>query len=98
MKYHKIWFPLLTLTALTAYSEPPRVPADKDDVTIKMPGAGEMRFRLLPAGRFRMGSPETEKDGDKDEKPVHEVEILPVPPMNKTRMGLSYHCLVMRRL
>ena len=75
MKYHKIWFPLLTLTALTAYSEPPRVPADKDDVTIKMPGAGEMRFRLLPAGRFRMGSPETEKDGDKDEKPVHEVEI-----------------------
>ena len=40
-----------------------------------MPVAGKMRFRLIRAGRFVMGSPKTEKDGGKDERPVHEVEI-----------------------
>ncbi|MCF7958532.1 MAG: family 78 glycoside hydrolase catalytic domain, partial [Phycisphaerae bacterium] len=45
------------------------------DMVIKMPGAGEMRFRLLPAGRFMMGSPQDAQDSDKDEKPLHEVVI-----------------------
>jgi formylglycine-generating enzyme required for sulfatase activity len=50
-------------------------PLPGDDVTIEMPGAGPMAFRLVPAGRFMMGSPEGEKHSDRDEKPVHEVVI-----------------------
>jgi formylglycine-generating enzyme required for sulfatase activity len=44
-------------------------------VRVAIPGAGEMLFRLLPAGRFMMGSPEGEKHSDPDEKPVHEVVL-----------------------
>jgi sulfatase modifying factor 1 len=75
MWHSKTWLPILILTAVTALAEPPRTPSKTDDVIVKLPGADEMRFRLLPAGRFMMGSPVTEKDGDKDEKPLHEVVI-----------------------
>jgi uncharacterized Zn finger protein (UPF0148 family) len=34
-----------------------------------------MEFVLIPAGKFLMGSPETEKDRETDEGPQHEVEI-----------------------
>jgi formylglycine-generating enzyme required for sulfatase activity len=34
-----------------------------------------MRLALVPAGRFRMGSPETEEDRFADEGPRHDVEI-----------------------
>ncbi len=49
--------------------------AANDGKRIAIPGAGEMTFRRLPAGRFMMGSPVGEKDGDEDEKPVHEVVL-----------------------
>ena len=50
-------------------------PTEDGDVVVPVPGAGEMRFRLLPAGRFMMGSPAKEQDGGKDERPMHEVVI-----------------------
>jgi len=34
-----------------------------------------MEFVLIPAGKFKMGSPESDKDAYDDEKPQHEVEI-----------------------
>ena len=34
-----------------------------------------MRFRLIPAGRFEMGSPESEKGRDRDGESLREVEI-----------------------
>jgi uncharacterized protein (TIGR02996 family) len=34
-----------------------------------------MRLALIPPGRFRMGSPSSEKERKKDEGPAHEVEI-----------------------
>jgi uncharacterized protein (TIGR02996 family) len=34
-----------------------------------------MKFVLIPAGTFRMGSPDSERDHSADEGPVHEVEI-----------------------
>jgi formylglycine-generating enzyme required for sulfatase activity/predicted Ser/Thr protein kinase/type II secretory pathway pseudopilin PulG len=34
-----------------------------------------IRLRLIPTGEFDMGSPDTEKDRDKDEGPVHHVKI-----------------------
>ncbi len=34
-----------------------------------------MRLVLIPAGKFRMGSPDSEKDRSADEGPVHEVQI-----------------------
>src|SRR5438477_645644 len=34
-----------------------------------------MKFILIPAGTFRMGSPDGEKDRSLDEGPVHEVQI-----------------------
>lgn len=35
----------------------------------------EMKFAFLPAGKFRMGSPDGEKGRDSNEGPAHEVEI-----------------------
>lgn len=64
------------MTMMTSVSAPADKKTSPDkEVTIKIPGAGAMKFRLLPAGRFMMGSPKGEKDSDKDEKPVHEVVI-----------------------
>ena len=34
-----------------------------------------MKFALIPAGEFLMGSPETDKDAQPDEKPQHKVKI-----------------------
>ena len=34
-----------------------------------------MKFKLIPAGSFTMGSPEVEKNRDSDEGPVHRVQI-----------------------
>ena len=75
MWHRKTWLLMLILTAVTALAESPRAPSKAGHVIVNLPGAGEMRFRLLRAGRFMMGSPVTEKDGDKDEKPGHEVVI-----------------------
>jgi len=58
---------------VTAWSA--EAPLKENDITIPMPGAGELQFRLLPAGRFMMGSPKGEQDSDKDEKPLHEVVL-----------------------
>ncbi|MHC4199996.1 MAG: formylglycine-generating enzyme family protein [Planctomycetota bacterium] len=66
-------FAVIAVGAVSARAE--ETPSKENDVTVGMPGAGEMKFRLLPAGRFMMGSPESERDSDKDEKPVHEVAI-----------------------
>ncbi len=71
----KYWFLVWMLAAVGAISEPARTPLPANDIVIEMPGAGGMRFRLLPAGRFMMGSPVTEQDSDKDEKPMREVVI-----------------------
>ena len=34
-----------------------------------------MKLKLIKAGAFKMGSPDSEKDAQDDEKPRHEVEI-----------------------
>jgi formylglycine-generating enzyme required for sulfatase activity len=64
---------MITTAALPAPAG--NAPSPDHDVTIELPGAGAMTFRLLPAGRFIMGSQEGEKHGAKDEKPAHEVVI-----------------------
>lgn len=38
-------------------------------------GGVSLRFRWIPPGRFRMGSPESEPGRDDDEGPLHEVEL-----------------------
>jgi formylglycine-generating enzyme required for sulfatase activity len=50
-------------------------PTNEHDVTVVMQGAGAMTFRLLPAGRFTMGAPKSERGSNDDERPVHEVVI-----------------------
>ena len=35
-----------------------------------------MKLKLIKAGKFKMGSPDSEKDAQDDEKPQHEVEIM----------------------
>ena len=36
-----------------------------------------MRLTLIPAGTFLMGSPDSDKDAEDDEKPRHRVRITP---------------------
>ena len=98
MGYRNNWLLLLALAASTALGESPRPPSQTDDITVKMPGAGEMRFRLVPAGRFMMGSTEREKDGDEDEKPVHEVVISKPFHLGRFEVTCAQWTLVMGTL
>jgi len=43
-------------------------------LTLKLAEGIEMKLALIPAGKFKMGSPETEKDREDDET-QHEVTI-----------------------
>jgi formylglycine-generating enzyme required for sulfatase activity len=45
------------------------------ELTLDLGGQVTMKLTLIPAGTFRMGSPETEKDRRADEGPAHEVTI-----------------------
>jgi formylglycine-generating enzyme required for sulfatase activity len=59
--------------------EDPNTPQDDSNVpTEKIIDMGKgitMKFVLVPAGQFDMGSPSTERDRDNDEGPVHHVTI-----------------------
>ena len=68
-------FLTIALIVLAAVGVRAEGPSPDKDVTVAIPGAGAMTFRLLPAGRFMMGSPEGEKHGGKDERPVREVVL-----------------------
>ncbi len=46
-----------------------------ETVTIELPGEVEMEFKKIPAGRFMMGSPESEKGREPYEGPQHQVVI-----------------------
>jgi len=61
-----------TTTAFTATAN--AAPPD-NQISIQIPGASQLLFKKIPAGKFSMGSPKTEKDHGKDETPVHEVTI-----------------------
>jgi serine/threonine-protein kinase len=66
---------------LISHSKPPRtVPPDPSVKTTAEPGkvitnSIGMKLTLIPAGKFLMGSPETEAGRRVDEGPVHEVTI-----------------------
>ena len=46
-----------------------------DSVMLTLPGNVKLDVVCIPAGKFRMGSPETERGRYKDEGPVHKVTI-----------------------
>src|SRR5262249_29859186 len=45
------------------------------DLPPKLVNSIGMKFTLIPAGKFHMGSPDSEADRDDNEGPQHEVEI-----------------------
>ncbi len=45
------------------------------ETTLNLGGQVSIKLTLIPAGTFRMGSPDTEKDRRPDEGPAHEVTI-----------------------
>ena len=47
----------------------------KVDMTLDLGNGVQMKFVLIPAGKFMMGSPATEKDRQDDEGPPHDVRI-----------------------
>jgi formylglycine-generating enzyme required for sulfatase activity len=49
--------------------------ADEKTLTVDLGGGVKMELVLIPAGEFMMGSPENEKGGFKEERPVHKVKI-----------------------
>ena len=71
--------PVLLLWLAAAAAPEPKAAASEPKPgaapeTLVGPATG-MRFVRIPAGRFRMGSPDTEPDRRSDEGPVHEVTI-----------------------
>ncbi len=48
---------------------------DAKELTLDLGNKVTMKLVQIPAGKFQMGSPETEKDRKKDEGPQHEVTI-----------------------
>jgi formylglycine-generating enzyme required for sulfatase activity len=46
--------------------------AAPDTVTTKAAG---IKLKLIPAGTFRMGSPDDDKEAGKDQKPRHQVRL-----------------------
>ncbi len=56
----------------------------------------DMKFVLIPAGTFRMGSPDGENDRQSDEGPVHEVQITRPFYLGVTPVTQEQHELVMR--
>lgn len=67
-------FIILTIILLLFIA--PSVFAQHEEITIYIGELSiEMKFRLIPAGSFMMGSPPTESDRHGSEGPVHEVTI-----------------------
>ncbi len=62
--------------------------AAEKTLTLKLADGVEMKFALIPAGKFTMGSPETEKDRDKDET-QHEVTISKPFYMGQTHVTVD---------
>ena len=63
--------------AVLAFALAPGVPATQPakELTLDLGNNISMKLVLLPAGKFMMGSPDTEKDHERNEGPQHEVTI-----------------------
>jgi formylglycine-generating enzyme required for sulfatase activity len=55
--------------------EPAAAPGLKKELSLDLGGGTTMKLVLIPAGKFTMGSPETEADHKPEEGPQHEVTI-----------------------
>lgn len=69
---------LFILLSVSVFSAPGKIAesnAERETITITLPGNVEMKFRLIPAGSFLMGSPESEQDRESGEGPQHKVTI-----------------------
>ncbi|MBN2291351.1 MAG: SUMF1/EgtB/PvdO family nonheme iron enzyme [Pirellulales bacterium] len=63
-------------TDVLAYSLVPRVrPPALPGLKAEISNSIGMRLKLIPAGEFMMGSPESEEDRDSDESPQHRVRL-----------------------
>ena len=62
---------LLALVLGAATADPVSTPG----YTVALPGGVPLAFKLVPAGSYDRGSPDTETDRDHDEGPVHRVTL-----------------------
>ena len=69
--------PPSTVVSLPPANSPPSasVPPQTNAPDVIMTTRGQISLRLIPAGEFRMGSPDDDPDASDDEKPQHEVRI-----------------------
>ncbi|MHC4575525.1 MAG: formylglycine-generating enzyme family protein [Planctomycetota bacterium] len=65
----------LASCALTGATEQAKGSTADKTVTLTLPGDVELELVRIPAGSFRMGSPESERGRYDDEGPVHKVTI-----------------------
>jgi len=73
MRDFVIWSVVLLTMVGAAFSEGPKQPSKEIAVTL---GKGiQLEMVLIPAGEFLMGSPDSDKDAENDEKPQHRVRI-----------------------
>jgi formylglycine-generating enzyme required for sulfatase activity len=65
--------------------------------TIDLGNGVSMEFVLVPAGSFDMGSPDSEKERDSDEGPVHRVQITKAFYMSKYEVTQDQYLAIMGR-
>lgn len=78
MRYNPIYFILWIMVWGVFACKTPEAARERllsDEQVVLLSDSLPMHFRLIPAGTFRMGSPEEETGRDGDEGPVHEVRI-----------------------
>jgi len=63
--------------------------------TIDLGNGVSMEFILIPAGSFNMGSPDSEKERDSDEGPVHRVQIAKALYLGKYEVTQAQYLAVM---
>jgi formylglycine-generating enzyme required for sulfatase activity len=75
MRKPAIWQMMLVIVASGCGRESGMAPATDKEISFDLGGGVRLELVQIPAGEFRMGSPDSDKYANSDEKPQHRVRI-----------------------
>jgi formylglycine-generating enzyme required for sulfatase activity len=81
----------VSIAPSSSQAEPPK------ELTLDLGGGVTMKLVLIPAGKFLMGSPDSEKERDYDKRPQHEVTISKPFYMGVTEVTQAQYQAIMHR-